>query len=174
MKAGHMIFSHFKINAESNRDWLMHYHQNNLNEEFLLYREYYKNVLKNNKKILIIEDDFISFEFIQKLITDHESGVDCFFAATEVDALDIMKSFECDLVIADYFLENDENGLTICQKIRKLNHRTAFLIVSSLKYNQYQELLKYSIVEPAFLEKPISKRRILKYFDEIFTHPAAK
>lgn len=163
-----MTYNNYSKIAESNRDWLTHYHQNTLSEEFLIYSEYYKNVLKNHKKILIIEDDFISFELMQKFINDHDHGTTCFFAGNEADALDIMKSYECDLVIADYFLENNETGLLICQKIIRNNPRVAFLIVSSLKSYQYQEILKYSNIEPAFLEKPISKYKIVTYLNEIY------
>ncbi len=163
-----MTYNNFSKIAESNRDWLTHYHQNTLSGEFLMYLEYYKTALKNHKKILIVEDDFISFELIQKFINDHDSGTNCFFASNEADALDIMKNYECDLVIADYFLENNETGLSICQKIKQLNPRVAFLIVSSLKSYQYQEILKYSNIEPAFLEKPISKYKIVTYLNEIY------
>lgn len=156
------------IKAESNRDWLTHYHQNTMNQEFLMYSEYYKNALKNHKKILIVEDDFLSFELMQKFINDHDNSVSCFFASNENDALDIMTRYECDLVIADYFLENNETGLSICQKIKKINPRVVFLIVSSLKSYQYQEILKYSNIEPAFLEKPISKIKIVSYLKEIY------
>lgn len=163
-----MTYANLIKKAESNKDWLTHYHQNTMNEEFLMYSEYYKNALKNHKKILIIEDDFISFELMQKFINDHDSGVNCFFASNEKDALDIMKSYECDLVIADYFLENNETGLSICQQIKKINPRVVFLIVSSLKSYQYQEILKYSTIEPAFLEKPISKFKIVTYLKELY------
>ena len=153
---------------QTNRDWVTHYHQNPMNAEFLIYADYYANILKEHKKILIIEDDFFSFEVMQAFVGEYDKGLTCFFASNEADALDIMSRYNCDLVIADYFLNNNETGLSICQKIREHNQRVSFLIVSSLKSYQYQEILKYSNFEPAFLEKPVSKTKIVSYLTEVY------
>jgi response regulator of citrate/malate metabolism len=155
-------------NTQSNRDWLTPYHKNPLNAEFLNYSEYYETILRDRKKILIIEDDYLSFEVIQTYVKDYDNGLTCFFASNEHDALDIMRRYDCDLVIADYFLDANETGLSVCQKIRDQNQQVAFLIVSSLRSYQYQEIIKYFQIEPDFLEKPVSKKKIIGHLNQIY------
>ncbi len=153
---------------EDSSDWIAYYYQNSMNPEFLQYTDYYIKSLKDYKKILIIEDDNLSFRIIQSFIKEYDDEVKCFYASNEKDALEIIETFHCDLVIADYFLNDDETGLRICRVIKEFYPEIECSIMSSLKYYQYQEILKYSEVEPLFFEKPVSKTKIIHFLDEVY------
>lgn len=149
-------------------DWQTYYYQNSMNDEFNQYMDYYIRSIKNYKKVLIVEDDALSFKVIQSFIKDYDDNVQCFYASNETDALDIINVFHCDLVIADYFIEGTKTGLDVCNRIQDDYPDIKCSIVSSLKYYQFQELLKYSQTEPVFFEKPISKNKILHFLDEVY------
>lgn len=151
-----------------NFDWLTYYFKNPINQEFLQYTDYYNLMLKKYKKILIIEDDLVSFNLMQSFINDYDPDIKCFLAKNECDAIDILKTYECDLVISDYFLDSDETGLQICEKIKSQFPNVECSIVSSLKYYQYQEIINFSRIEPSFLEKPISKKQMMGFLDDFY------
>lgn len=133
-----------------NSDWISFYYQNSMNAEFLQYTEYYIRALKDFKKILIIEDDPTSFRILQSFIKTYDEEVKCFYAANEKDAIEIIHTFHCDLIIADYFIEGDKTGLDICQHMSQEFPEITCTIVSSLKHDQYQEILKYAHTKPVF------------------------
>lgn len=149
-------------------DWLAYYFKNPMNQEFLLYTDYYNDVLKGCKKILVIEDDLVSFNIIQSYIKDYNSDIKCFLAKNESDAIEILKIHGCELVISDYFLDSDSTGLQICQKIKNQFPDVECSIVSSLRHDQYQEILNYSDIEPNFFEKPISKQKMIRYLNKFY------
>lgn len=149
-------------------DWMTYYYQNSMNAEFMQYTDYYIREIKDCKKILIIEDDAISFKIIQSFIKVYDDDIRCFFASNEKDAMEIISTFHCDLVIADYFIDDVKTGLDICQRIKNEYPEIKCSIISSLKQYQYQELLRYSDVEPVFFEKPVSKTKIINYLDEVY------
>ena len=157
-----------KQEIQRGSDWINFYHQNPMSPEFIHYTEYYINALKDHKKVLVIEDDEMSFKIIESFIKDYDPEMKCFFASTESDALEIMKTFNCDLVIADYFLNEQETGLAICNRIKQRTPGVECLIISSLKHHQYHEILKYSAIEPQFFEKPLSKRKVINFLNQIY------
>lgn len=149
-------------------DWINYYHQNPMSPEFIHYTEYYIKALKDHKKVLVIEDDEFSFKIIESFIKDYDAEMKCFFASNEKDAEDIMRTFHCDLIIADYFLDEQETGLAICNEIKKKYPGVECLIISSLKHHQYQEILKYSPIELQFLEKPLSKKKVISFLNQVY------
>ena len=151
-----------------NSDWISYYYKNSMNAEFLQYTEYYIRALKDFKKILIIEDDPISFRIIQSFIKTYDEEVKCFYAANENDAIEIINTFHCDLIIADYFIEGDRTGLDICRRVSQEYPEITCTIVSSLKHYQYQEILKYADTEPMFFEKPVSKKKMVEFLDQFY------
>lgn len=149
-------------------DWMTYYYKNSMNAEFNQYNEYYVRALKDCKKVLIIEDDEVSFKIIQSFIKAYDKEVRCFLASNEKDAMDIISTFHCDLVIADYFIDDVHTGLDICHRIKNEYPEIRCSIISSLKSYQFQELLKYSDVEPTFFEKPVSKNKVIAFLDEVY------
>lgn len=149
-------------------DWLTYYYQNSMNAEFMQYRDYYIRALKDCKKVLIIEDDDLSFKIIQSFIKSYDPDIRCFFASNEKDAMEIIQTFHCDLVIADYFIADEKTGLDICHRVKNEYPEISCSIVSSLKHDQYQDLLKYADVQPIFFEKPVSKNKITHYLEEVY------
>lgn len=159
----------FEISSDpDNSDWLTYYYKNPMNAEFIQYTDYYIRALKDCKKVLIIEDDETSFKIIQSFVKVYDNDIRCFYAANEKDAMDIISTFHCDLVIADFFIADVKTGLDICQRIKSEYPEINCSIVSSLKHHQYQELLKYADIEPIFFEKPVSKNKIINYLDEVY------
>lgn len=140
-----------------------------INPEFNEYLEYHVHCLqqKGLKKILVVEDDPMSFHIIQKIIQDFDPEARCFFAQTEEDALHIAKTVRCDLAIVDYFLEG-HTGLELCNRLSVENPPMKYAIISSLRRHQYQEILKYSKAIPEFFEKPLSVKEIKKYLSTAF------
>lgn len=83
----------------------------------------------NNKKILLVEDEASTVEFIRKGLT--EAGFDVSVAFDAATALQMAAQHVFDLFILDIMLP-DRNGIEVCKDLRARDVKTPILFLTAL------------------------------------------
>lgn len=148
-------------------------YQNSSCAEFVDYMNYYVQVAKDYKRVLVIEDDPISYKIIQSYIKNFNPEVRCFHSTDKEESEQIITTYNCDLVIADYFLKGERTGLQICEELLRKIPKVACVIISSLKSYQFQEIAQFANQILPFYEKPLSQKKISRLLSETLFHSSA-
>lgn len=143
---------------------------NSVNEEFNQYLEYYMDLirLKSKGNVLVVEDDIFCRMIIENAVREYSLDIKIVTASSEDEALTILKTTPFDLVISDYFLEGAGTGLDLCRKIIAEYPKTKCLMMSSMNFPQYQEVVNKTDASPEFMQKPIKPSLIKKYLTSFF------
>jgi response regulator of citrate/malate metabolism len=141
-----------------------------VNYEFIQYLEFCLSKLENSQrnKVLIIEDDLFSFHTLKRLFKDFDSNITCLYAANSWQALLVLESTHCDLVIADFYLEGKENGLEICQVLLEKFPHLKTAVVSSMKKEEFQHQNKSEKYFINFFQKPIYPKKLWNFIRNHF------
>ena len=141
-----------------------------VNEEFNQYLEYYMDLIRMKSKgcVLVVEDDVFCRMIIENAIREYSRDIKIITASSEEEALNILKSTPCDLVVSDYYLEGSGTGLDLCRKVIAMYPKTKCLMMSSMNFPQYQEVVAKTDTSPEFMEKPIKPSLIKKYLTSFF------
>lgn len=141
-----------------------------VNDEFNQYLEYYMDQIRMKSKgcVLIVEDDIFCRMIIESAVREYSMDIQIVTAASELEALEILKTSRCDLVISDYYLEGTGTGLDLCKEILSLYPHIKCLMMSSMNFPQYKEVVAASKATPEFMEKPIKPSLIKKYLTSFF------
>jgi DNA-binding response OmpR family regulator len=120
----------------------------------------------DQKKILIVEDEFKVATFIKKgLLTQNLNSE---IAATGLEALELFNNIHFDLVILDIGLP-DISGLEVCDEIRKINTKVPVLMLTAMgslndKLSGFEVGTNDYMVKPFdFMELLVRVRSLLKY-----------
>ena len=110
-------------------------------------------------KILIVEDDPISANYLKRILTDHHLEV-CAIADNARDALAAFQHFQPHLVLLDVILDGSKSGCELAVDIRRQNNDTKLIFLSA---HSEQSILDYAIDVNAycFLLKPYRDEEIL-------------
>lgn len=118
------------------------------------------------KKILIVEDEFKVATFIKKgLLTQNLNSE---IAPTGLDAIELFTNKHFDLVILDIGLP-DISGLEVCDEIRKINSKVPILMLTAMgslndKLSGFEVGTNDYMVKPFdFMELLVRIRSLLKY-----------
>ncbi|MFN8945436.1 MAG: response regulator [Pseudobdellovibrionaceae bacterium] len=88
--------------------------------------------------------------------------------ANRGQALLVLESTHCDLVIADFYLEGKESGLEICQVLHvKYPHLTK-AVVSSMKTEEFQHQNRSEKDFVYFFQKPIYPKKLWNFIRNQF------
>ncbi|MCB9095516.1 MAG: response regulator [Halobacteriovoraceae bacterium] len=118
---------------------------------------------KEEKKVLIVEDDVSQIEFIEELISqvNPDASVDCYFSAE--DALEKIENTRAlknekdyDVIIADVFLKGMANGLDLYAYCKKYYPESEFIVISSFGEETLREVFSGEFDEISYIQKPIS------------------
>jgi CheY-like chemotaxis protein len=141
-----------------------------VNEEFNLYSEYYMDMvrIKSKGNILIVEDDEFCRMTTEKAVKEYGGEISITTCSSVEAALEALNNSPCDLVISDYYLEGNGNGLDLCQYVVRRYPKTKCVMMSSMNFPQYQEVVSKADTSPAFMEKPIKPSLIKKYLTSFF------
>jgi len=117
-----------------------------------------------NKKILIVEDEFIVADDLQ--LTLQQAGYYvCGIAASVIEARDIIQKKKPDLILLDIHLKGKLNGIELAKELRAQN--IAFVYLSANSNQQILEAAKAT--EPyGFLVKPFREKDLLVTIDIAF------
>jgi DNA-binding response OmpR family regulator len=123
-----------------------------------------------NKKIVVIDDDPVTLEILNRLLSREDFAVFC--AKDGKLGYDLVLSEKPDLVISDLLIPKI-HGLDLCQKIKKdpkLKKTKIILMTATYKIPAFKHEIIASGAEE-FIEKPINTielmRKIYKLFMEI-------
>jgi DNA-binding NtrC family response regulator len=144
-----------------------------VNQEFNQYVEYYMHLISMKSKghLLIVEDDLFCRKVVERAIREYSQDITIYSAESEYEALKILATCSCDIVISDYYLEGPVTGLELCRKIVSLYPKTKCVMMSNMGFYKYREVASSSLgpmVPPEFMEKPVSASLIKKYLTSFF------
>lgn len=114
-------------------------------------------------RILVIEDDFITAQSIQKLL--QSEGFICDICDTGEDGLEIGKLYEYDLILLDLVLP-DLDGLEVMRRLRAASVRTPILILSGQDDTSHKVKGLCGGADD-YLTKPYSKEELLARINAI-------
>ena len=130
---------------------------NSVNDEFNQYLEYYMDQIRMKSKgcVLVVEDDIFCRMIIENAIKEYSHDIKIITASSEEEALSVLKNTPCDLVVSDYFLEGPGTGLDLCRKVISMYPKTKCLMMSSMNFPQYQEVVAKTDASPEFMESAL-------------------
>lgn len=97
------------------------------------------SVYENMKKILLVEDEKLIREmYVEKL---RQENMKIFEASTTLEAEEILRSQNIDLIILDILLPG-ENGLTYLKRLKEKNIGIPVIILSNLEGKEYRKMAK--------------------------------
>jgi DNA-binding response OmpR family regulator len=82
------------------------------------------------KSLLVVDDDIDLLE--QTRIQLEAAGFKVVTAASEKEAVDILKTFKPDLAVLDLMMENQDSGFILSYKIKKMDPSIPVIIVTAV------------------------------------------
>ena len=123
--------------------------------------------IRRGKKILIVEDDPQWKLILSKTASAVADSPDIFYAESANEARDILKANKFfDLVISDYLLNGDENGLQLWQST-PLVQASPFVLISGKSTSEIQRLSSGDQDLPVVLSKLSPKEQLKSRLLEI-------
>jgi DNA-binding NtrC family response regulator len=101
-------------------------------------------------KILVVDDERSVREAIRFELED--DGYEVFHASDCIEAISVYHAFNCDMIIADIFL-NKGNGIQLMNLINKDKKEVPFIAITAFPDSQLASQAK-SILKDRFFEKP--------------------
>jgi two-component system LytT family response regulator len=117
-------------------------------------------------KVLILEDEIYTLEFLDKLISSHPLVTHTFATSVGADAIDISNKVSIDLAFLDIELAaaDNLNGIQVAKLLRSANPDIQLVFVTG--YTNYA-LEGYSVHPYDYIVKPINKDRVLTLITEL-------
>jgi CheY-like chemotaxis protein len=134
------------------------------------YIDYYMSLLAapRNKTVLIVEDDPDSRLILEEIVKFYDPEIKCWWATSEEEGARLLKDKQCDLVLADYFLEGPNTGLDLCHKVKAFYPDTQCAVISGLEKEEFEKICGRETTRPFFFQKPISSAQITTYLNDVF------
>jgi CheY-like chemotaxis protein len=122
--------------------------------------------MKHPKRVLCVEDNADSFLLLKLLLRDSTNVTyEVQGVQTAAEALACLKQQDYDLVILDWFCE-EEMGVDLCQKLRQFNQTTPVLFYSvEARQSSREKALAAGAQE--FLLKPDDLPRLIETIDRL-------
>lgn len=106
--------------------------------------------LWSGKRIMVVEDDFISFKIIEKFL--RKTGVQIIWAKDGIEALQICKAQKLDLALVDIRLPR-LNGIDLTRKLKQLCQKLPIVIQTAYGLPEHQREC-FNAGADAFIAKP--------------------
>jgi CheY-like chemotaxis protein len=117
------------------------------------------------KKVLIVEDDFISAQLIKELFKDtHVEMIHVLNAAAAIDIIN--NNIKIDVVLLDIQLP-DMNGLHVAKHIKTKNKNIPIIVQTAYAFDTYIAKSK-EIGCDYFMAKPIDANKLFEIFSKLF------
>jgi CheY-like chemotaxis protein len=125
----------------------------------------YSGLDLKGKKLLIVEDNFISAQLYKGMLED--TGIEMTFAHTTKSAIEIiMNAGTFDVVLLDIQLP-DMNGLEAAKVIKLKRPETPIIVQSAFAFDNYKAKSK-EVGCDYFLSKPINYNELFDILNQIF------
>jgi CheY-like chemotaxis protein len=112
----------------------------------------------NKKSILLAEEDPRVQRAMQKMIQEANKEANCWVVNSVEDISGVLSDKLCDLLIANYYLSEDEIDYEFWERIRERYPQMEVIILSHVNDREYYELLEKSGPRPR-------GRRFQPFFD---------
>jgi DNA-binding response OmpR family regulator len=109
------------------------------------------------KRVLIVEDESDALEMLQGWTTKHGWVVRT--ARSGRDAVEVGKTFQPDVLITDYFLQGELNGVDVIERLRAADAKVRCILVTGLLQSALLEGVRRIHGVP-ILTKPFDFRRL--------------
>ncbi len=126
--------------------------------------------MNKNHRILIVDDD----ENLLKLLREtlEAIGYTALSATNGVSAIQLVKSNQVDLVIADISMP-EMDGLQLLQQIKEFNPRLPVLLITGVNMNNIKDRV-YQYGADAFLDKPFRISKIESLLERLLSNQAGR
>jgi len=124
--------------------------------------------MNKNRSILIVEDEFISAEYL-KVLLENEGYRVVNIVNTAEEAINQYKSIDPDLVLMDIMLKGNVSGSEAALKIKQYNSEAKIIFLTAYATD---EMLDYAVEAEAYgyLMKPYREEEILATIKLAFIH----
>ena len=120
-----------------------------------------QNLKDDPKAVLVVEDDVLLRPVVARTLSAIDTKLDLIWATSGQEALDVIRSRELSLVIADCLLGPGQNGLDLWKECKKAHPQTPFLMISGLGPKTLAGLRPPGIEGlPELVEKPLHMQEL--------------
>lgn len=116
--------------------------------------------LKEKKRVLVVDDDPMTRAQLKKLVKDSEDEIVCMTASSMEEALELLHSYEFDLMIADYYLLDNHTGLELWEEASAEFPELECIIISSMGRKDFYAFTQDAEVQPLYCQKPIDSKKM--------------
>lgn len=119
-------------------------------------------------KVMIVDDEIFIISLIEKLIDWEKYGM-CIVGTADngMTALEEVKRLQPDIIIVDVRMPGYD-GITFMQKVRELNDKVKFVVISGHKKFEYaKSAMQYNVED--YLLKPVSKNELEQILQKLGT-----
>jgi response regulator of citrate/malate metabolism len=116
--------------------------------------------LKEKRRVLIVDDDPMTRAQLKKMVKDNEAEIVCMTASSLEEALELLRSYEFDLMIADYYLLDNHTGLELWEEASVEFPELEGIIISSMGRKDFYALTQDAEVQPLYCQKPIDSKKM--------------
>ncbi len=113
--------------------------------------------MEKNHKILIVDDDIRLSSLLERYLNDQNYLVKSVSNAKQMNRVLSRELF--DLIILDLILP-DENGLSVCRKLRNYDNLISIIIITA-KHEEIDRILGLEIGADDYILKPFNPRELL-------------
>jgi CheY-like chemotaxis protein len=124
--------------------------------------------LANKKCILVAEEDPRIQRIMQELIHEENNQALCLFADSVEEITDVLNDNACDLLMANYYLSEDEIDYEFWEGIRARYPEMEVIILSHINDREYYDMLEKLEREGASTRQRPASSRIKEFFDNVF------
>jgi len=124
--------------------------------------------LANKKSILVAEEDPRIQRVMQSLIREENPEAVCVFADSVEEISEILEDTVCDLLVANYYLSEDEIDYEFWERVRTRFPEMEVVILSHVNDREYYEMLEKL---DGFGDEEIAKAptsRLKRFFEDVF------
>lgn len=120
-------------------------------------------------KTLLVEDNLNYRNVLKSALLNRFNDLETKEAAGENDALNIVDSYDPDLIIMDIDLEYGANGLDLTKKIKVAHPGIVVVILSQHDVDEYRSLAQQNGAD-FFFSKSASLASIFEYVDSVIVN----
>jgi len=138
------------------------------------YQDYLKRHFFNfervldKKSILLAEEDPRVQRAMQKMIQEANKEAHCWIVNSVEEISEVLSDKLCDLLIANYYLSEDEIDYEFWERIRERYPQMEVIILSHVNDREYYELLEKSGNSQEGAESHRFSARIRNFFENVF------
>ena len=121
-------------------------------------------------QILIVEDDECLQTALYKSVRMISPGLSVEWASTADQALAILRRKRIDIVISDYYLQDQvTTGIRIWERCRRISYKTQFLLMSGMATQEFVRMTERRGIILRFLPKPFGLREFQSAVSEMIS-----